>query len=38
LTNRKRDQVWGVAAILDELDDLGARIERRARDRRDLEE
>ncbi len=26
LTNRKRNQVWGAAAILDELDDLGKRI------------
>jgi Fic family protein len=26
LTNRTRDQVWGVADVLDELDDLGARI------------
>ncbi len=33
LTDRKRDQVWGVSAILDELDDLGARIEWRARAR-----
>jgi Fic family protein len=31
LTDRKRNQVWGAAAILDELDDLGARIERHAR-------
>jgi Fic family protein len=31
LTDRKRNQVWGVAAVLDELDDLGARIERLAR-------
>ena len=37
LTDRKRDQVWGVAAILDELDDLGARIERQARSQRDLD-
>lgn len=37
LTDRKRNQVWGVVAILDELDDLGARIERRARSRRGLE-
>jgi hypothetical protein len=36
LTDRKRNQVWGVAAVLDELDDLGTRIERRARDQRDL--
>lgn len=34
LTDRKRDQVWGAAAILDELDDLGARIERHARRQR----
>ena len=26
LTDRKRDQVWGAGAILDELDDLGMRI------------
>jgi Fic family protein len=26
LTDRKRDQIWGAGAILDELDDLGARI------------
>lgn len=26
LTNRKRDQVWGASAILDELDDLSVRI------------
>jgi Fic family protein len=26
LTTRRRDQVWGAALILDELDDLGARI------------
>lgn len=26
LTNRGRDQVWGAAAVLDELDDLGVRI------------
>ncbi len=31
LTDRKRNQVWGAADILDELDDLGARIERHAR-------
>jgi Fic family protein len=31
LTDRKRDQVWGAGAILDELDDLGARIARAAR-------
>jgi Fic family protein len=31
LTDRKRNQVWGVVAILDELDDLGARIARSAR-------
>lgn len=36
LTDRKRNQVWGVAAILDELDDLGARIERHARRQRGL--
>ncbi len=28
LTNRKRDQIWGAGAILDELDDLSARIAR----------
>lgn len=28
LTNRKRDQVWGASLVLDELDDLGHRIER----------
>ena len=28
LTDRKRDQVWGASLILDELDDLGLRIER----------
>jgi Fic family protein len=28
LTDRKRDQVWGAAAILDELDDLSLRIAR----------
>jgi hypothetical protein len=26
LTDRKRNQVWGVADMLDELDDLGTRI------------
>ncbi|WP_280637343.1 Fic family protein [Nocardioides sp. W7] len=31
LTNRARDQVWGAAALLDELDDLGVRIGARAR-------
>ncbi len=31
LTARQRNQVWGVAAVLDELDDLGARIARSAR-------
>jgi Fic family protein len=31
LTDRRRNQVWGVAAVLDELDDLGARIARGAR-------
>lgn len=31
LTNRVRDQVWGAAALLDELDDLGVRIGTRAR-------
>jgi Fic family protein len=30
LTDRKRNQVWGVVDVLDELDDLGARIARRA--------
>ena len=28
LTNLKRDQVWGASLELDELDDLGRRIER----------
>ncbi|KQY08329.1 fic protein [Mycobacterium sp. Root135] len=28
LTDRKRDQVWGASLVLDELDDLGRRIER----------
>ncbi len=28
LTDRKRDQVWGASLVLDELDDLGHRIER----------
>jgi Fic family protein len=37
LTDRKRNQVWGAAAILDELDDLGARIDRRARRQRRLD-
>jgi Fic family protein len=36
LTDRKRSQVWGVVAVLDELDDLGARIARRARSERAL--
>ena len=31
LTDRRRNQVWGVAAVFDELDDLGARIARRTR-------
>ncbi|MFN8082020.1 MAG: Fic family protein [Kineosporiaceae bacterium] len=31
LTDRKRDQVWGAGAILDELDDLGLRIGRASR-------
>jgi hypothetical protein len=26
LTDRRRGQIWGAAAILDELDDLGVRI------------
>jgi hypothetical protein len=26
LTDRRRNQVWGVVALLDELDDLGMRI------------
>lgn len=30
LTDRKRNQVWGVTDVLDELDDLGARIAHRA--------
>ncbi len=34
LTDRKRNQVWGAADVLDELDDLGVRIGVRAR--RDL--
>ncbi|MFO7779877.1 MAG: Fic family protein [Nitriliruptoraceae bacterium] len=37
LTDRKRNQVWGVAAVLDELDDLGARIEHQARRQRGLD-
>ena len=37
LTDRKRNQVWGAAALLDELDDLGARIERHARRQRGLD-
>ncbi|MGM0619256.1 MAG: Fic family protein [Actinomycetota bacterium] len=37
LTDRKRNQVWGVAAILDELDDLGVRIEHHARRQRGLD-
>ena len=28
LTDRKRDQIWGASLVLDELDDLGHRIER----------
>lgn len=31
LTNRARNQVWGAAALIDELDDLGTRIAARAR-------
>jgi Fic family protein len=31
LTDRKRDQVWGAAQVLDELDDLSLRIARAAR-------
>ncbi|WP_205256771.1 Fic family protein [Nakamurella flavida] len=31
LTDRRRDQVWGAAAVLDELQDLGARIEQASR-------
>ncbi len=31
LTGRKRDQVWGVASVLKELDDLGVRIAARTR-------
>ena len=31
LTDRKRHQVWGASALLDELADLDARIQRRAR-------
>jgi hypothetical protein len=36
LTDRRRNQVWGVVAVLDELDDLGARIAHRARSERAL--
>ncbi len=32
LTDRKRDQVWGASLVLDELDDLGRRIERASTD------
>lgn len=35
LSDRKRDQVWGCAAVLDELDDLSARIEGMSRDSKD---
>jgi len=31
LTDRKRNQVWGASAMLDELADLDARIQLRAR-------
>ncbi len=31
LTDRKRNQVWGVGDMLDELDDLGVRIGAAAR-------
>jgi Fic family protein len=31
LTNRKRDQVWGASAILDEVNDLGTRVARASR-------
>lgn len=31
LTNRKRNQVWGASAVLDELEDLSLRIRSRAR-------
>ncbi|HEY3015310.1 MAG TPA: Fic family protein [Nocardioides sp.] len=34
LTDRKRNQVWGVVALVDELEDLGDRIGARARDQR----
>lgn len=34
LTDRKRNQVWGASAILDELSDLDARIQLRARSAR----
>ncbi len=34
LTDRKRNRVWGVVALLDELEDLGNRIGARARDQR----
>ncbi|WP_153006471.1 Fic family protein [Leucobacter sp. G161] len=30
LTNRKRDQIWCASAIIDELEDLGRRVARRA--------
>jgi hypothetical protein len=36
LTDRKRSQVWGVVSLLDELEDLSARIARRARSERAL--
>jgi len=31
LTERKRNQIWGAGALLDELDDLDLRIQVRAR-------
>jgi hypothetical protein len=31
LTDRRRDRIWGITAILDELDDLSARIARASR-------
>jgi len=34
LTDRKRNQVWGVVALVDELEDLGSRIAARSRDQR----
>ena len=31
LTTRQRNQIWGASLVLDELEDLGARIARAAR-------